>query len=248
MENQIIILAGGKGTRMKSDRPKVLTKIKKISIIKHLLKNVVSVCAKPTIIVGYKGEEVIKETKNKYHYIWQKKQLGTGHAIACAKNDLIKNKNIKNIIVIPGDHPFVSGDTLKKLIKISNKNKAIISMATITVPNFENNFSSFYNCGRIIRNNKKEIEKIIELKDANEKQKLTKEVNVSYYCFNANWLWKNIEELKNNNKAKEYYLTDMIKIAVQKKKKISSIKIKNSIEGLGINNLKQLKILKQYCK
>src|SRR3990167_7722962 len=243
MKNQIIILAGGKGTRMKSDRPKVLTKIKDTAIVNHLLKNVVSVCEKPVIVVGYKGEEVIKETGNKYRYVWQKKQLGTGHALMRVKEEM-KNGKAENIIVVPGDHPFLSAKTINHLIKSHIRRNAVISAAVIKVDSFEGLNSGFYDCGRIMRNQNQEIEGIIELKDADEKQRQIKEVNVSYYCFKADWLWGNIDKLKNNNKAKEYYLTDMVKIAVKQGEKVNSMVIRNSLEGLGVNTPEQLRTAK----
>ena len=113
--NQLVILAGGKGTRMQSDRPKVLHKVRGIPIIKRLLGNVENIFERPAIIVGYKGDEVIAELGDKYLYVRQPEQLGTGHAILCAKS-VLAHKGYKNILVTPGDSPLISSETLKKLV------------------------------------------------------------------------------------------------------------------------------------
>lgn len=243
--NQIIILAGGKGTRMKSETPKVLTKINRKPLLFHLLDNIKKSFPNPALVVGYKGDEIIEATKNKYSYIWQRQQLGTGHAIKCAKKELVK-KDFDNIIVIPGDHPLVSAQSLDRALKEHKLKKATITLITAKVPNYKNDYESFFNCGRIVKNKKGEIVKITELKDADEDCQKIKELNLSCYCFSAQWLWQNIDKIKNNNKAKEYYLTDLIEMAVSQKKRICSVNMVRSIEGLGVNNLDQLKIVKKY--
>lgn len=243
----IIILAAGKGTRMKSDLPKVLCKICGKPMIKHLLKSVEEICEKPTIIIGYKGEDVIKELGDKYHYIWQREQLGTGHAIMCAKKDLNKDE-IENIVVFLGDHPLISAKTIEQLIEYHQKNNSIVTLSTVIAPNFEGEFERFYHYGRIIRQDDGSVDKIIELKDTDEKQKNISEVNVSYFCFNAKWLWENIEKLQNKNASSEYYLTDMIEAAVVQGKKVGAMMIENPIEGFGANTAKELGEMEKYIK
>lgn len=243
--NQIIILAGGQGTRMQSELPKVLHPIKGISIIERIINNTKPLFDRPVILVGFKGGEIMTTLGNKMNYIHQAEQLGTGHAIWCAKQALAKEK-YKNIVVIPGDHPLLSAATLKKLINVHESARAKISLATISVPDFAGDYGSFYHCGRIIRDNN-QVRAIVEFKDASEEEKKIKEVNVGFYCFNARWLWKNIEKLNNKNKAEEYYLTDMIKIAYENGDKISSFVIDDAFEGLGVNNREQLDIVSTYC-
>jgi bifunctional UDP-N-acetylglucosamine pyrophosphorylase/glucosamine-1-phosphate N-acetyltransferase len=245
--NQIVILAGGKGTRMQSDKPKVLHKVNGVPIIKRLLQNVETLFAKPAIIIGYKGDEVVSLLGERYHYIRQPEQLGTGHAIWCAKEALAP-KNYKNIIVMPGDHPLISSETLKKLLDLRTKEQTKISLAVVSVPHFEGNFAGFYHYGRIICKDNGEIKGIVEFKDATEEQRKIKEVNPSYYCFDATWLWENIEKLNNQNAAQEYYLTDMVKIAFEQGEKIASFVIQNAYEGLGVNDKQQLKVAEAYCR
>jgi len=245
--DHIIILAGGKGTRMKTDLPKVLNKLKGVSFIKRVVLAATKICKKPTIIVGYKGEDVIKETNNKYHYVWQREQLGTGHAIMCAKEDLI-NQDIDTILVLNGDHPLVKSKTLKDIISSHKKSRAVLSISSIITPSFEGDFSMFLDFGRIVRDENKNIKGIVESKDAKDDEKQIREVNVSYYCFDAKWLWQNIKKIANDNKAGEYYLTDLVKIAFSEEEKINSYIIKDPSEGIGVNNMRQLEVAKKHCK
>jgi bifunctional UDP-N-acetylglucosamine pyrophosphorylase/glucosamine-1-phosphate N-acetyltransferase len=243
--NQIIVLAGGRGTRMQSELPKVLHNVKGIPIIKRLLKNVEAVFEQPAIVVGYKADEVRAALGDKYIYIQQSEQLGTGHALWCAK-ECLSHGEYENIIVMPGDHPLISSRTLEDLLVLHQKEKAKISLAIVSAPSFEGDYASFYNCGRIIRNDSGEVAGIVELKDTSEAQKAIRDINVSCYCFDAAWLWENIEKLKSENAAKEYYLTDMVKIAHEQGEKIASFVIENALEGLGVNDKQQLAVVESY--
>ncbi len=238
----VIILAGGKGTRMKSDLPKVLHPVKGVPIITRLLKSVEPICPQPTLIVGHKAQDVIVATGNKYLYAEQKEQLGTGHAIMCAEASL-KEKDISTIIVLPGDHPLISTDTIKEIEQLHNNKKAVVTLATFVVPNFEEMYSTFLHYGRIIRNAQNDVEKIVEFKDATEEERNSKEVNLSYYAFDAKWLWKNIHLIKNNNAAHEFYLTDLIKIAKDQREIVTAYPIQNIVECMGINTPEQLKMV-----
>ncbi len=240
---QVIILAAGKGTRMKSDMPKVLHPVKGVPIVKRLIGNIASVCPRPTLIVGHKAEDVMKELGNGYDYVVQKEQLGTGHAIKSAKDSLKDKKHIQSIIVLPGDHPLVTAETLTKLVKTQADMNAAVILATTVVPNFEGEYSVFQNYGRIIRGADGLVDRIVEYKDATEEERASKEVNLSYYCFDAQWLWSNIDLLKDNNVAKEFYLTDMIKIANDQGKNVAAFPIRTIIETYGINTPEQLKMV-----
>lgn len=245
--NHIIILAAGKGTRMGVPHPKVLVEINGKPILKHLLNELNRVFSDITLVIGHEGQKVIDTLGNKYRYVWQKEQLGTGHAVLSAKK-FLKNKEFENIIVIPGDHPLITAATLKRLLDEHSRENAILSLAIVNVPDYSGDNESFWNCGRIIRNGDNKIDAIVELKDADEEQKNIKEVNVSYYCFKTKWLWENIEKLGNKNNAQEYYLTDLIKMAKRQKEKIHTVIIENANEGLGINNEQQLRIVSKYLQ
>jgi len=242
---QIILLAAGKGKRMKSKNlPKVLFPLKERPLIKYILKEIkkTGIDQKPVIVVGYKNEMVKKALGNNYTYILQKEQLGTGHAVNCARNSL-ENK-AENILILYGDKPCIKSDSILKIINRHKKNNNILTMATINIPDYESWRVDFKSFGRIIRNNKGEIEKIVEKKEANPEELKIKELSPSIFCFNSNWLWHNISKLKKSSQG-EYYLTDLIQIIQKQKNKIDSVNI-SPIEGLGINSQKQLKIVSQF--
>lgn len=245
-DTQIIILAGGKGTRMNSDCPKVLCRCANEPMIKHLLRSIEKVSLNPVIVVGYRGEDVIETLGKDYNYVRQREQLGTGHAVMCAKNSFSENSD--NVVVLLGDHPLVSTKTIENLIAYHKENKPTLTLATVIAPSFEGEFARFFHYGRIIRKSDGSVEKIVELKDADEEQKQVHEVNVSYYCFDSKWLWENIERLQNKNASSEYYLTDMVGLAVEQGKKVSAFAIENPVEGFGVNTVKELEEMEKYLQ
>jgi bifunctional UDP-N-acetylglucosamine pyrophosphorylase / glucosamine-1-phosphate N-acetyltransferase len=240
----VVILAAGKGTRMKSDLPKVLHQAKGVSLIERLLRSVTKINAKPTIIVGYGAEEVKKATGNKYHYIEQKEQLGTGHAVMIAKQEL-KDKNIKHLVVLLGDQPLITVETINKLVENHTKSDAAMSLATVKVEEGDPTLMIFNNFGRIVRDIHGKVDRIVEFKDATTEERELKEFNPSFYCFDAEWLWENIVKLGSNNAAKEYYLTDMVHLAKEQGAHIDSYVITNPIECLGVNTPEQLKMVEE---
>ena len=246
---RIIILAAGKGERMRSEEPKVLVKIRGKSMIKYLLESVHSsgVDDEPIIIVGYKKEMVVDELskENKqYHYISQETQLGTGHAVSLAKNYL---KGVAgHIMVLYGDHPFISAETIKNISEKHLKSGKKITMATVKLLDFKDWRINFVNFSRIIRDRNGKIIKDIQFKDASDEEIKVTEVNPCYFCFDAIWLWENLKFLENNNAQKEYYLTDLIKIANKEGTEIESIEIE-PYEALGANTKAELEILEKFA-
>lgn len=243
---KVLILAAGKGTRMKSDLPKALVKVQGKSMIKHVLDAVreSGIDSRLVIVVGHEKERVIAELGDKYDYVVQEEQLGTGHAVLSAY-EFLKGK-AENLIVLPSDHPFVSPETIKKLAAKHTESGAKITMALIMLPDFEGWRSFFYNnFSRIIRNSKGEIVRDVQFKDLNEEEKKIKEVNPIYFCFDANWLWEKIKTLKTDNAQSEYYLTDLIKIAMSEGDKVESINI-DPAEGMAANSSEELEILEKF--
>ncbi|MDD3711604.1 MAG: NTP transferase domain-containing protein [Patescibacteria group bacterium] len=238
---KIIILAAGKGVRMNSDLPKVLFPINGKAMIEYLIESIfktkIDIC--PIVVVSPDNQSIIKESLSNYNlnFVVQEEQLGTGHAVSSAKN--LISKDVKNIIVLYGDHPFITSDSIEKLLE-SHKNE--VSMMTVKVEDFSDWRKNFYHWGRIVRKNDK-IEKIIEFRDASNEIKEIKEVNPALFCFNSFWLWNNIEKLKSDNNQKEYYLTDLIKIAFEQNITIDSSLI-DAREAIGINSLEELEIAK----
>ena len=242
---RILVLAGGKGNRMQSETPKVLIKIRGESLIKHLLASIKKsgIGGKPAIVVGYGKEAVMSELGDGYDYAIQTEQLGTGHAVMAAEK--ILENNTDNIVVLYGDHPLISPETIKKLISKHLESKGKITMATFVVQDFEDWRSVFYkNFSRIIRDKDGNMVKDVQYKDANDEEKKIKELNPCYFCFETKWLWKKLKTLNTNNTQKEYYLTDLVKIAMQEKTPIESINI-DGVEALGVNSKEELEILER---
>jgi len=249
MQNKvkILILAAGKGVRMGGDLPKVLAKIHGKPMIKHLLESVhkSGTDDKPTIIVGYKKEMVMEELGKdnaEYHYINQEEQLGTGHAVSLAK-DYLKNLG-EHIMILYGDHPFISAQTIKKINEKHLQSGKKITMATVKLRDFRDWRINFVSFSRIIRDKNGKIIKDIQFKDASDEEIKVTEVNPCYFCFEAKWLWQNLENLKNDNVQKEYYLTDLIKMATKEGVEIESIEIEPH-EALGANTKAELETLER---
>lgn len=238
---QIVILAAGHGKRMQSDIPKALTSLKGKPFIKHLLDTIKEsgVCEKPIIVVGQKGDQVKDFLGGDYTYAVQEEQLGTGHAVMCAENFI---NNTDSVLVLYADHPLVSEKTIKDIISAHNENQSTITLATTVVSDFNEWRSAFLSFGRIVRGEDNKILKIIESKDATEEEKNIKEVNPSYLCFNNDWLWKNLKNLKNMNAQNEYYLTDLISMAFSQNEKIATVLIEPR-EALGVNTKEQLEMI-----
>jgi len=240
MRNQIVILAAGKGTRMgNANVPKVLVMLKNKPLILHLLDEVekVNQLVKPVIVVGYMYNKVKDVLGSDYLYAIQDKQLGTAHALLSAKHRITG----KNILVLYGDHPLIKAKSLKALMALHHKKNSNISMFTTAVPNFSGSNKSFENFGRIVRDNQKRITKIVENKDASAGQKKIKELNSGIYMFNTAWLWEHAKKIKNQNAQAEYYLTDIVEVAIAHGEQIQSLPI-DSKEVIGINSPQDLKL------
>lgn len=240
---KIVILAAGKGTRMKSDLPKVLIEFKGQPMIKHLLASVgqSGVDDKPVIVVGHQRENVINALGEKYTYVIQEEQLGTGHAVRSAEEVL--RDTSENIMVLPSDHPFISPETIQKLSGKHLASGAKITMATVKLSDFEDWRKVFYTSfSRIIRDKNGEIIKDVQFRDATPEEKEVTEVNPIFFCFEAKWLWEKLRTLKTDNDQKQYYLTDLIKIAMEESLKIETIQI-DPHEALAANSKDELEIL-----
>lgn len=244
---QIVILAGGKGTRMESELPKVLHLVKGIPIIERIYQNIKTVAPKPVVVVGYGAEEVKALLGDRVTYAYQREQLGTGHALLSAR-DILEEMGCSQILVTPGDHPLISEKTFRALLDIQATTGAKVTLASVSVPYFDGSFKSFDRFGRIVRDATGVVEKIVEYKDATEAERAIREVNTSYYCFDAKWLWENMDRLQNNNASHEFYLTDMVHLAREDGHVISTLSIEDPIEGLGINTPEELALVEAHIQ
>jgi bifunctional UDP-N-acetylglucosamine pyrophosphorylase/glucosamine-1-phosphate N-acetyltransferase len=167
----------------------------------------------------------------------QDKQLGTAHALLSAKHRITG----ENILVLYGDHPLIKAKSLKALMALHHKKSSNITMFTTTVPNFTGSNKAFEHFGRIVRDSHKRINKIVEYKDASAGQKKIKELNSGIYMFNTAWLWEHAKKIGNSNKQAEYYLTDIVEVAIAHGEQIQSLAI-DSGEVVGINSPQDLKL------
>ena len=245
IKDQFIILAAGKGTRLNHENlPKVLVPFLGRPLIVHLLSQIsrIAKSQKPIIVIGFMADRVKQALGSRYEYVLQEEQLGTAHAVKCTKDKV----DAENVLILYGDMPFITEESLRKFIRMHHDHKANISMLTTKVPNFQKQYAGFEHFGRIIRNPSvltrgKEIVKITEFKDCTEPEKQIKEVNPGVYMFNSKWLWTNIKKIKNKNAQKEYYLTDMVEIAIQAKEKIYNLEVSPK-EVIGINSMTDLEL------
>ncbi|MBN1779401.1 MAG: NTP transferase domain-containing protein [Candidatus Buchananbacteria bacterium] len=239
---QIVILAAGKGKRMNSQElPKVLVPLRGKPMIKYLLESIKQAgISNPVIVVGQQAERVKAELGGQYQYVFQAEQLGTGHAVAVTRDTLLNQAD--HIMVLYGDHPHVSAATIKSIADAHLSSNNILTMATVKVDDFFDWRQSFYDFGRIVRDVNGDLDKIVEKRDATPEQLEIKEVNPSYFCFRADWLWENLVKLKNENSQGEYYLTDLLGLAVDQNQKITTVEIE-PLEALGVNTQEQLQQL-----
>jgi bifunctional UDP-N-acetylglucosamine pyrophosphorylase/glucosamine-1-phosphate N-acetyltransferase len=241
---RIIVLAAGKGVRMKSELPKALLPLRGKPMIKHLLESITEsgIDDKPVIVIGYGRDLVKKELGDKYEYVIQENQLGTGHALMTAEKTI--NLGGSSVLVLAADQPLVSRETLERIVKKQKEKNPTIIVATVMVPDFKDWRRGLYtDFGRIIRDKNGKIKKIIEFRDADEEQRKIKELNLAIYTFKSEWLKNNIDKLENKNDQKEYYLTDLVKMAFEQGEPIESIEVKNMIEALHPNSKEALEIL-----
>ena len=228
----VAILAAGKGTRMKSSLPKVLHKLNGKTILSRIIETCFGLNPdKVFIIVGHKNN-IIKESFEKHKnlkkikFVLQEPQLGTGHAIQVLSKEL---KNFQgDLLVLNGDVPLIENKTLKDFIEFHDKKHAESSIITTTL-------KSPFGYGRVFLKNDY-VDKIIEEKDCNDKERKHKVINSGIYCFKYKSLKKILTKLKNNNSQKEFYITDAISLL----SKSVAFKINNSEEIKGINNRVQL--------
>lgn len=228
-----VILAAGKGKRMKSDLPKVLHPLNGRPMVQYVIDLAEAINSqKIVLVVGHKKELVMEATKNRQvEYVVQEPQLGTGHAIVQTE-PLFKDYR-GNILVLSGDVPLLRAESIQKLIHRHEEENPLVTLLTSEMED-----PAGY--GRVLRNEYGFVEKIVEDKDADEATKQIKEINVAIYIFKSIPLFKTLPLLKNHNKQGEYYLPDVIKIYVERKEKIAAVLTPDVEETHGINDVEQL--------
>ena len=227
-----VILAAGKGTRMKSARPKVLHAVGGKPMLQHVMEAAKQAGADRTVVVvGFGGDQVQAEIGSAAEYVLQTEQLGTGHAMMQAQPALAGFAG--TVLLLCGDTPLLTGKTLETLVSVHKQSGAAATVLT-AVPSDATGY------GRILRDTTGQVMGIVEQKDASEAQKKIGEINTGIYCFEAAPLFAALSGLTCNNAQGEYYLTDVLAILAKAEKRVGAVLVDDFQETLGINSRVQL--------
>jgi bifunctional UDP-N-acetylglucosamine pyrophosphorylase/glucosamine-1-phosphate N-acetyltransferase len=234
MKSHAIILAAGKGTRMKSKHAKVLFPLAGKSLVERVVQTALSSdCEQICVVVGHQKQAVRDALKcyPRLRFADQDEQLGTGHAVMMAANEFADLEGL--VYILCGDVPLLKASTLRELKKAHTEAGATATVLTM-MPDDPGKY------GRIIRDEKGDVLRITEFKDATEAERAIGEVNSGIYCFDAPALFAALKQLTNDNAQHEYYLTDTLEILNREGKKVISVVLKDMNEAAGINSRKQL--------
>jgi len=227
----VIILAAGKGTRMNSDLPKVLHELDGKPLVQHVIDTVQML--NPTdivLVVGHRAELVREKIGDGVRYALQSGQLGTGHAVAQAA-DALKDHH-GDVLILYGDMPLLTAETVEKLVTAHAENAHPLTMLTVTADNPRG-------FGRIVRDSAGNVIAIVEEVDCTPEQLAINELNTGVYCIRADWLWKTLPKITLSAKG-EYYLTDLVALAVADGHTVHALTTDNLVETMGINTPQHL--------
>lgn len=229
----VIILAAGKGTRMKSDTAKVLHRVAQKTMIAHVVERALEIAPDHVhIVIGHQAERVRDEV-NRYgvYFAYQKQLLGTGDAVKTAIPDL--DPGIRDVLVLCGDVPLIKGKTLQELVRTHQKSKSGITVLATEVDDPKG-------YGRIVLDDHNHLLRIREEVDAGPDEKQIKTINTGIYCFNKDLLCDALNAISPENSQGEYYLTDVVEIAQKKGQKITVVTTQDSNQVMGVNTLEEL--------
>ena len=229
----VIILAAGKGTRMKSKKAKVLHEVFYAPMVQHVINSVNTLdVAKTVVVVGHQKDTVQDHLKNSnVFFAEQKIQLGTGHAVLAAEESLIDFTG--TVMILCGDTPLIRPAMLLELLKNHVNESATVTLVTTLLEDPSN-------YGRILSDTDGNIRAIVEHKDANETELLVKEVNAGIYCVDKDYLFSTLKNVGTDNSQGEVYLTDIVKMAVEDDLTVKTFVAKDSIDVLGVNSRLEL--------
>ncbi len=237
-----LILAAGKGSRFQSEAGGAFPKVLRPVLGKPLVGYVVDTMKQAgiddiTLIVGFQAEQVMREMGSSYSYVRQTEQKGSGHAVACAKDAFESFDG--HLIIMCGDSPLFTADTIKRLMAEQISSNAVITLASAGLEE-----PTGY--GRIVRDSDGRIIGIVEEKCATQSEWAIKEVNGGAYAFDSRWLFSNIEAMA-INEANEYNLTDMVRVALEQGRTVSAVNCDPS-ELLGVNTPAQLAVVEEIVR
>lgn len=229
----VVILAAGKGTRMKSDLAKVLHPLAGKPLLEHVLNQVSSLePIRVILVVGYQADEVRQAISDPdIEFVFQEEQLGTGHAVIQSEKALDGFEG--DVLVLCGDMPLIKSETLGFLLEAHRGKQAACTFLSLKAEG-DKDF------GRVIRNDSGDVLKIVEHKDATALEKTVDEYNSGVYCFQKGLLFKALTAIKPVNAQGEYYLTDTVQTLLESGHRVQAIPKKDANEILGINSIEDL--------
>lgn len=241
----IVILAAGIGKRMRSDLPKVMHLLGGKPLIDWVVSSAEKIHEEKRIVIVVSSKHTLVQEYigNRAEYVIQDEPKGTGHAVSCTI-PLLRGQ-VEKIMVLNSDIPLVSSESLETLLQKDTETQSAVSILTTTVSDFEDWRSVLLSFGRIIRSPSGEVEEIREYKDCSEEQKSIKELNTGQYCFDAQWLFEHLPLLNTQNVQGEFYLTDMIKLALESGKKVITVAI-NPEQTIGVSTPEDLQLAQQF--
>ena len=228
-----LVLAAGKGTRMKSDIPKVLHEAFFSPMIHHVLDALQSISLGKNIVVTGHKHQLVEEALRGYtvSFVQQSQQLGTGHAVLACHDEL--RAHTGPVLILCGDTPLVRAETLRQFLRGHVESASILTVMTTNVAEPDN-------YGRIVSDEHGDIVKIVEEKDATPAQKKIREINAGIYCVDAKFLFEALQRVGTNNAQREVYLTDIVAIATNDGVHVHKFCCPDSEEILGVNSRREL--------
>jgi UDP-N-acetylglucosamine diphosphorylase/glucosamine-1-phosphate N-acetyltransferase len=233
MKPAAIILAAGKGKRMKSDLPKVLHHLGGKPMVEYVIHTAKAAGAgRIILVIGHKWEQTQGYLENlKVEFAIQREQLGTGHAVLQAKEPLFDFDG--DVFILCGDVPLLKENTLRDILEEHKRYKAAATVLTAILED-----PSGY--GRIIRDEKGAVQEIVEDKDASADQKRVREINTGTFCFDKKSLFSVLDKITNFNRQGEYYLTDTLKLLLEMKLPVRAVVASDPSETMGVNSPEEL--------
>lgn len=226
-----VLLAAGFGKRMQSDLPKVLHPLAGIPMIEHCLRSISSITDQlPVVVVGHGAEQVRQVVGGQARFVLQSQQLGTAHALQMAEHELSGRPGL--VLVATGDMPLFTPQTFKRLIEIQSNNRGPVTMLSVVLPDP-------HGFGRVVRASDGSVRAIVEEAQASPEELQIRELNASVYCFDNHWLWDALRRIQLSPKG-EYYLTDIVAVAVEDGLPVQALTIDDPQEALGINTREHL--------
>lgn len=237
-----VVLAAGKGTRMKSDLPKVLFPVGGRAMIHYVLDALARAGIERTVaVVGYRAEDVQRELADRtgVEFAIQAEQLGTGHAVRMCQPQLVGHEG--PVVIVTGDSPLLQSRSIASLLEEFDATRPACLLGTL----YKDQPAGL---GRIVRDEHGEFEAIVEEKDATEQQRAITEVNMSTYVFDGPELVHALDQLRDNNRQKEYYLTDCPGILRREGKRVRALAALDPCEALSINTVDELEAVEDQMR